>query len=156
MKKEYKMDISENYNDCGVILYDTKNQKEVQAGGSGPVCSALVVYGDIIPKMHTYSRKGGKFWSACEKQANGWGMDMFIPSGYASYYYQTHEDNPNLSLGEHFAETVSVVSFKNKESKNNATLLYDYHQGETDVVDYDDFNRSYGVLFDETATLLGI
>ena len=52
MQKEYKMDISKNYNDCGVILYDTKNQKEVQAGGSGPVCSALVVYGDIIPKMH--------------------------------------------------------------------------------------------------------
>ena len=51
MQKEYKMDISKNYNDCGLILYDTKNQKEVQAGGSGPVCSALVVYGDIIPKM---------------------------------------------------------------------------------------------------------
>lgn len=51
MKKEYNIDISKNYNDCGLILYDTKNQKEVQAGGSGPVCSALVVYSDIIPKM---------------------------------------------------------------------------------------------------------
>ena len=51
MKKEYQLDLSKNYNDCGIMLYDTKNQKEVQAGGSGPVCSALVVYGDLIPKM---------------------------------------------------------------------------------------------------------
>ena len=51
MKKDYKLDLSKNYNDCGIMLYDTIVQKEIQAGGSGPVCSALVVYGDIIPKM---------------------------------------------------------------------------------------------------------
>lgn len=51
MQKEYHIDISKNYNDCGVILYDTDNQKEIHAGGSGPVCSALVIYGDIIPKL---------------------------------------------------------------------------------------------------------
>ena len=51
MKKDYKIDLSKNYNDCGVMLYDLKTQKEVQAGGSGPVCSALVMYGDIIPRM---------------------------------------------------------------------------------------------------------
>ena len=51
MKKEYKLDLSKNYNDCGTMLYDLDSQKEVQAGGSGPVCSALVVYGDIIPRM---------------------------------------------------------------------------------------------------------
>ena len=51
MQKEYHLDLSKNYNDCGVMLYDLVNQKEVQAGGSGPVCSALVMYGDIIPKM---------------------------------------------------------------------------------------------------------
>lgn len=51
MKKDYKLDLSKNYNDCGIMLYDLEGQKEVQAGGSGPVCSALVVYGDIIPKM---------------------------------------------------------------------------------------------------------
>lgn len=51
MQKEYNIDLSRNYNDCGIMLYDTKNQKEVQAGGSGPVCSALVMYGDIIPKL---------------------------------------------------------------------------------------------------------
>ena len=51
MQKEYQLDLSKNYNDCGTMLYDLDSQKEVQAGGSGPVCSALVVYGDIIPKM---------------------------------------------------------------------------------------------------------
>ena len=50
MDKEYHLDFSKNYNDCGTMLYDD-NQKNVQAGGSGPVCSALVIYGDIIPKM---------------------------------------------------------------------------------------------------------
>jgi len=51
MKKEYDLDFTKNYNDCGVMLYDLEEQKDVQAGGSGPVCSALVLYGDIIPRM---------------------------------------------------------------------------------------------------------
>ena len=57
MEKEYKIDLSKNYNDCGVILYDRENQKEVQAGGSGPVCSALVMYGDIVPKLRNKDLK---------------------------------------------------------------------------------------------------
>lgn len=48
MKKEYQLDIGEHYNDCGTLLYDLNNQKEVLAGGSGPVCSALVNYGHIL------------------------------------------------------------------------------------------------------------
>lgn len=51
MKTEFGVDIEANYNDCGVILYDTEKQKDVQAGGSGPVCSALVLYADIIKKL---------------------------------------------------------------------------------------------------------
>ena len=50
MKTEYNIQLNK-YNDCGVMLYDLTNQKEVQAGGSGPVCSALVVYSDIIKKI---------------------------------------------------------------------------------------------------------
>ena len=30
------------------MLYDLENQEEVRAGGSGPVCSALVNYGYIF------------------------------------------------------------------------------------------------------------
>lgn len=41
----------ENYNDCGAMLYDTKKQPEITAGGSGPVCSALVNYGYIYNMM---------------------------------------------------------------------------------------------------------
>lgn len=51
MKTEYGIDISKNYNDCGVMLYDLDKQKEVLAGGSGPVCSALVNYGLIMERL---------------------------------------------------------------------------------------------------------
>ena len=51
MKSDYKIDISKNYNDCGIMLYDLDNQPEVLAGGSGPVCSALVNYGYIMEKL---------------------------------------------------------------------------------------------------------
>lgn len=50
MKSEYAIELN-NYNDCGTILYDLENQKEVLAGGSGPVCSPLVVYSDILKRM---------------------------------------------------------------------------------------------------------
>lgn len=43
---EHNIELS-NYNDCGVMLYNLERQKEVHAGGSGPVCSALVVYSYI-------------------------------------------------------------------------------------------------------------
>jgi len=51
MKEEYNIDISKNYNDCGVMLYDLKTQKECLAGGSGPVCSALVNCSYIVNKL---------------------------------------------------------------------------------------------------------
>lgn len=51
MHQEYNIDISKNYDDCGTMLYDLNEQKEVMAGGSGPVCSALVNYSFIFRKM---------------------------------------------------------------------------------------------------------
>ncbi|MBR6949082.1 MAG: stage V sporulation protein AD, partial [Bacilli bacterium] len=48
--KEYGYDLN-NYNDCGVMLYDLNKQTEVHAGGSGPVCSALVNYGYIYEEL---------------------------------------------------------------------------------------------------------
>lgn len=47
MMNDYHIDLGDNYNDCGVMLYDLEKQKEIKAGGSGPVCSALVSYGYI-------------------------------------------------------------------------------------------------------------
>lgn len=51
MLNEYKIDIRNNYNDCGVMLYNLEKQEEIQAGGSGPVCSALVLYTIILEQM---------------------------------------------------------------------------------------------------------
>ncbi len=50
LDKEYDITLS-NYNDCGVMLYDLEKQSDVHAGGSGPVCSALVFYSYIYKLM---------------------------------------------------------------------------------------------------------
>lgn len=50
LKKEYKLDISKVYNDCATMIYDTTKQP-VLAGGSGPVCSALVNFGYIYKQL---------------------------------------------------------------------------------------------------------
>lgn len=50
LKKQHNLDISKIYNDCGTIVFDTKKQP-VLAGGSGPVCSALVNYSYIYKQL---------------------------------------------------------------------------------------------------------
>ncbi len=50
LKKAYNLDIHKQYNDCGTMLYDRKKQP-VFAGGSGPVCSALVNFGYIYHQL---------------------------------------------------------------------------------------------------------
>ena len=49
----YDIELSDNYNDCGVMLYNLDVQKEIKAGGSGPVCSALVVYSYLYHLLKT-------------------------------------------------------------------------------------------------------
>ena len=39
-----------NHNDCGLMLYDIKEQK-VNSGGSGAACSALVTFSYILDKL---------------------------------------------------------------------------------------------------------
>ncbi len=51
ISKQYKIKLDKNYDDCGTILYDLNKQKDITAGGSGPVCSALVNYGHIFNLM---------------------------------------------------------------------------------------------------------
>ena len=51
MLNTYDIDLYSNYNDCGVMLYDLDRQEEVLAGGSGPVCSALVNFGYIFDEL---------------------------------------------------------------------------------------------------------
>lgn len=51
IKKEYNIILGNNYNDCGSMLYDFTKQKEITAGGSGPVCSCLVNYSYVFDKL---------------------------------------------------------------------------------------------------------
>lgn len=51
MLSYYDICLDSTYNDCGVMLYDLKKQKEIKAGGSGPVCSALVTYSYIYDQL---------------------------------------------------------------------------------------------------------
>ena len=50
MKKEYQLDISKNYDDCGTMIYDVEKQP-VLAGGSGPACSTLVNFSYIYHEL---------------------------------------------------------------------------------------------------------
>lgn len=53
--KEHHITLSDNYYDCGCMLYDI-NKQDVGAGASGPTSSALVTYSYIINEM-----KKGKY-----------------------------------------------------------------------------------------------
>ena len=48
--KTHDIDISKNYDDCGLILYDIKKQN-VFAGASGPASSALVLCSYVLKEM---------------------------------------------------------------------------------------------------------
>ena len=50
MITKYNIELKDNYNDCGTIIYDLEKQP-VFAGASGPVCSALTVFGYIYKEM---------------------------------------------------------------------------------------------------------
>ena len=56
LKEVYNLDISKNYNDCGTMIYNLDKQP-VLAGGSGPVCSALVNFGYIYKQLKTKKLK---------------------------------------------------------------------------------------------------
>lgn len=43
-------DLTRNYHDCGMLLYD-RNKQDVHAGGSGCGCSASVLAGHLLPKF---------------------------------------------------------------------------------------------------------
>lgn len=55
--EEDGIDIKDNYNDCGLIIYDRETQ-DVNAGASGCACCATVTYGYLLQKLKakTYKR----------------------------------------------------------------------------------------------------
>lgn len=50
LMSELGYDMSENYSDCGLLIYDRKKQ-DMHAGGSGCGCSAMVLSTHILPQM---------------------------------------------------------------------------------------------------------
>ena len=50
MAKSKGIDLTKNYNDCGVLIYNREAQK-VEQGGSGPCCSGLVFCGYLYTKL---------------------------------------------------------------------------------------------------------
>lgn len=51
MMTEYGIELSNNYKDSGMMIYNLEKQKQVLAGGSGVACSPLVNYSYTIPLM---------------------------------------------------------------------------------------------------------
>ena len=51
MKKQENIDISSVHNDCGLMIYDLKKQKQMGAGGSGCGCSAVTLCSYLLPKL---------------------------------------------------------------------------------------------------------
>ncbi len=50
MVKEAGFDFGENYNDCGLIIFD-RNQQDTHAGGSGCACAGLTFCGYLYKKL---------------------------------------------------------------------------------------------------------
>ena len=61
--QENGYDMSQNYTDCGVVIFD--KSQDVHAGGSGCACSGLVLCSHILPKLLS-----GK-----------WRKVLFVPTG---------------------------------------------------------------------------
>ncbi|HON64614.1 MAG TPA: stage V sporulation protein AD [Bacilli bacterium] len=50
LAREFKIELGNNYHDCGMLVYDLDNQP-VFAGGSGCACAAVVMYGYVVKQM---------------------------------------------------------------------------------------------------------
>lgn len=51
IKKDYNIILDSRYDDCGAMLYNLEKQKEITAGGSGPVCAPLINYGFVYQML---------------------------------------------------------------------------------------------------------
>ena len=59
--KEKGYDISKNYTDCGVEIFNP-NTQDTHAGGSGCGCSAVVFNGHILKEMKKGRLRGSYLW----------------------------------------------------------------------------------------------
>ena len=61
--RENGFDLSQNYTDCGVLMFNSS--QDVHAGASGCACSGLILCAHILKKM----------------EKGGWKRVLFVPTG---------------------------------------------------------------------------
>ena len=62
LMKEKGYDLSQNYNDCGCMIFDSETQ-DTHAGGSGCGCSGAVLTGYVLPRISSGKLKNVLFMS---------------------------------------------------------------------------------------------
>ncbi len=62
MLKEKGFELKNNYNDCGLMIFDNEKQ-DTHAGGSGCGCSGAVLTGYVLPKLASKELKNVLFMS---------------------------------------------------------------------------------------------
>ena len=84
MMKEKGLDISEQYMDCGIEIYDSTMQ-DTHSGGSGCGCSAITLAGYILQKM----------------KRKDWKRVLFVPTGALLSTVSFNEGNtvPSIAHG---------------------------------------------------------
>lgn len=84
MMKEKGMDISSNYMDCGIEIFDDEEQ-DTHAGGSGCGCSAITLTGYVLYKM----------------KKKEWKKVLFVPTGALLSTVSFNEGNsvPGIAHG---------------------------------------------------------
>ncbi len=50
LAKDAGCNVGNNYNDCGLMIFDTKTQR-VGSGASGCACAAVVTFGHVLKEM---------------------------------------------------------------------------------------------------------
>lgn len=82
--KQEGIDISKNYMDCGIEMFDKENQ-DTHSGGSGCGCSAITLTGYILPKL----------------RRREWKRVLFVPTGALLSTISFNEGNsvPGIAHG---------------------------------------------------------
>ena len=101
-----------------------------------------ILMGNIIEKINTYSTMNGLFYNAVMSETNNRPL-RGIQTPYAQQSFMTSFDDGMDGLSEHFAESVSVVAFRDKTDKSNCQIntasLSEAFMGVSKNVGYDKY-----------------
>ena len=74
------LDLSANYSDCGLLLYDLERQ-DMHCGGSGCGCSASVFNGYLLSRLQTGQWRRINGYILTGLQQGRWRRVLFAPTG---------------------------------------------------------------------------